>query len=718
MISNIKIPQIYAPLLTQKSRYKVLYSGRGTGKSWSIARAIIIKCYSEKHRVLCCREFQKSISDSVHKLLSDQIRELGLSAYFTITNDNIRSITTGSEIFFKGLHANADQIKSIEGVTLVWLEEAHSTTKESLDYLIPTIRTKDSEIWISFNAQNESDEIYQRFVINKPDNALVIRSSFADNPYFPDVLRDEMEHCKLTNYDAYKNIWLGECVSISDAVIFKNKATVKYFVDPEEADYQQGVDFGFAEDASVLIRCYELQEGSEKNLYICDEAYGLHVPTEGLPALFNQVRNSDKYVTNCDCSRPETIYSLKKYWNYLAVGEGKQKIEDRISYIMSYNNIFIHPKCTHIIEEFHNYKYKLDGNGNITRTPVDKWNHCFSGDTLILTDSGYKPIKQVTTSDRVMTRKGYKRVLKVWRNGTKAVNQYNLSGHILTATPDHNIITPKGKINLNDLTCTNDIYIWSDFLWKYIKTKNQRQSYIREILIDVTQTAKTEVIGYISGGLSKVVRNICTLPFMKNITGKLKEVTIFITRIKTLSIMISTILNLFLAQIILAIMLKNIIKNTVNLLKHTYQKFVVLHQNGTEVKKGENGTGNTHQNTQNSSEHVNNAVKSLNLYGRMQTYIAQKLVPHLFAVNRGLMTLPLFVAYVVKSLFTTNTKNRLPVPTSAVEVYDLYIEDQHEYFANGILVSNCIDALSYALFYKIRNTSSRVIQTHNTSFNW
>lgn len=678
---QLQIPEIFSPLLLndKRFRYYIYYGGRGGGKSWSIARCLIIQAYSTKKRILCTREYQRSIADSVHKLLKDQITELGLSEYFRITDDKIVSLTTGSEFIFRGLHCNSAEIKSLEGIDICWIEEGHSTTAESLKYLIPTIRKDNSEIWISFNPDSEQDAVYQAFILNKPSDAFVQKVNYNDNPYISKVLLNEMEHCKQTNYDAYKNIWLGECVSISDAVIFKNKATVKYFVDPENADYQQGVDFGFAEDASVLIRCYELQEGSEKNLYICDEAYGLHVPTEGLPALFNQVRNSDKYVTNCDCSRPETIYSLKKYWNYLAVGEGKQKIEDRISYIMSYNNIFIHPKCTHIIEEFQNYKYKLDGNGNITRTPVDKWNHCFSGDTLILTDSGYKPIKQVTTSDRVMTRKGYKRVLKVWRNGTKAVNQYNLSGHILTATPDHNIITPKGKIKLNDLTCTNDIYIWSDFLWKYIKTKNQRQSYIREILIDVTQTAKTEVIGYISGGLSTVVRNICTLPFMKNITEKLKNVIMSITRIKILSIMISTTLNLFLAQIILAIMLKNIIKNTVNLLKHTYQKFVVLHQNGTEVKKGENGTGNTHQNTQNSSDHVNIAVKSL---------------------------------------FTTNIKNRLPVPTSAVEVYDLYIEDQHEYFANGILVSNCIDALSYALFYKIRNTSSRVIQTHNTSFNW
>lgn len=375
---NLNIPKIYAPLFKKENRcrYYVFHGGRGSGKSWNVARTLIIKAYSQRHRILCCREYQRSLADSVHRLLTDQIKELGLEDYFTITNDRIICKTTGSEFLFRGLHANSDQIKSLEGITIVWIEEAHSTTKESLDYLIPTIRTEGSEIWITFNPKDETDEVYKRFVLNPPEDAFVKQVNYYDNPYFPEVLRKEMEHSKQTDYDRYKNVWLGEPLVISDALIFRNKWSVKYFVPPENADYQQGVDFGFAADASVLIRCYELQEGSEKNLYICDEAYGLHVPSEQLHALFNQVRESDRYVTNCDCSRPETIYTLQRTWNPSAVGERKQAIEDRISYIMSYNNIFIHPNCEHIIEEFRNYKYKTDSNGNITRTPIDKWNHC------------------------------------------------------------------------------------------------------------------------------------------------------------------------------------------------------------------------------------------------------------------------------------------------------------------------------------------------------
>lgn len=207
-VIDIKIPDKCMFLLTKQSRYKVLYGGRGSGKSFSIALALLIKGMKDKIRVLCTRQIQASIKDSVHKLLSDLIYGYSLEKYYSITQDSIRGIN-GTEFIFKGLKNNVSEIKSTQGINYVWCEEAEAITEESWDILIPTIREKDSEVWISFNPNKKSDSTYQRFVVNKPDNCISVEMNYMDNPFFPDVLREEMEFCKEINYPKYEHIWLG-----------------------------------------------------------------------------------------------------------------------------------------------------------------------------------------------------------------------------------------------------------------------------------------------------------------------------------------------------------------------------------------------------------------------------------------------------------------------------------------------------------------------------
>lgn len=207
--------------LFEKYRYKVMYSGRGTGKSWSIARALLILGARQPVRVLCVRELQKSIKDSVHRLLSDQIELMELGPRYTIQDAKIVGVN-GTEFFFEGLRLNAPQIKSYEGVDICWVEEAALVSKSSWEILVPTIRKDGSEIWVSFNPEFEEDETYQRFVLNPPSNAYVERLHCSDNPWFPDVLRIEMEDCKRRDPDAYLNIWEGHCrQSLTGAIYAK-----------------------------------------------------------------------------------------------------------------------------------------------------------------------------------------------------------------------------------------------------------------------------------------------------------------------------------------------------------------------------------------------------------------------------------------------------------------------------------------------------------------
>ncbi|UOF78199.1 terminase large subunit [Caudoviricetes sp.] len=205
--------------LFEKSRYKVLYGGRGGAKSWGVARALLILGAKKQIRVLCAREFQTSIKDSVHKLLCDQIESLGLLGFYEITQASIRG-SNGTEFAFAGLKNNVANIKSFEGVDICWVEEAQTTSRLSWNILIPTIRKQDSEIWITFNPELESDETYQRFVLNPPSDCIVQKINWSDNPWFPETLRLEKDALRDRDLEAYNTVWEGICRQTVDGAVF------------------------------------------------------------------------------------------------------------------------------------------------------------------------------------------------------------------------------------------------------------------------------------------------------------------------------------------------------------------------------------------------------------------------------------------------------------------------------------------------------------------
>jgi phage terminase large subunit len=206
--------------LSKPARYKIAYGGRGGTKSWGFARQLLIDGAAGKHRILCTREVQKSIKDSVHKLLSDQIEELGLSSFYEITQTSIKG-RNGTEFIFSGLaDQTAASIKSFEGVTRCWVEEAQTVGKRSWSILLPTIRAPGSEIWVSFNPELDTDDTYQRFVLNPPPGAVVVKLTYADNPWFPAVLEGERLHMLATDPVAYDNVWEGNCKAAIDGAIY------------------------------------------------------------------------------------------------------------------------------------------------------------------------------------------------------------------------------------------------------------------------------------------------------------------------------------------------------------------------------------------------------------------------------------------------------------------------------------------------------------------
>lgn len=223
MTTEAKFPR-KLQCLFKANRYKFIRGGRGSGKSWGIARALLILGAGKKLRILCTREVQKSIKQSVHQLLSDQIQSLGLGEFYEVLATEIRG-ANGTQIFFAGLSdMTADSIKSFEGCDIVWLEEAQTLTKRSLTILIPTIRKERSEIWASYNPELETDPIHDMAVINPPPDAVSVLMNYSDNPWFPSVLEAERLHAKATMRPAdYAHVWEGQCKPAVEGAIYADE---------------------------------------------------------------------------------------------------------------------------------------------------------------------------------------------------------------------------------------------------------------------------------------------------------------------------------------------------------------------------------------------------------------------------------------------------------------------------------------------------------------
>ena len=299
METNAQFPVKMASLF-DKARYKVYYGGRGAGKSHSAAKALLILGAKSQIRVLCAREYQTSIKDSVHKLLCDQIELMNLHGFYEITQSAIRG-KNGTEFAFVGLKNNVANVKSYEGVDYCWVEEAQTVSRHSWNTLIPTIRKEGSEIWITFNPELETDETYQRFVVRPPEQAVVQKINWSDNPWFPEVLALEKDSLKSRDPSAYQTVWEGLCRLTVDGAIFANEMQVaelddritKVTYDPTKPVHAI-FDLGWADSTAIwflqfvgmetrLIRYHEDSQKTISHYLALMQTYGYMYDTLWLP---------------------------------------------------------------------------------------------------------------------------------------------------------------------------------------------------------------------------------------------------------------------------------------------------------------------------------------------------------------------------------------------------------------------------------------------------
>lgn len=370
---DIPIPAVYEPFL-RPARYKGAHGGRGSAKSHSLGDLLIDYCLTHRPlRAVCVREYQRSLEQSVKRLLEDKIKEYDLESEFSILKTHIET-PGGGNIIFAGMNSmTADSIKSLEGYHVAWVEEAQSLSQRSLDLLRPTIREEGSEIWFSWNPRKPTDPVDQLLRgQNKLPEAIVIGSTYRDNPFFPEVLRQEMEWDRQRDPEKYAHVWLGEYERHSESRVFKNWR-IEDFETQSDATFLYGGDWGYSIDPSVLVRCYVVG----RTLFIDYEAYRIGVEVDHLPALFDQVPGSRVWPIIADSARPETISYLQRHGfpKLDAAKKGKDSVKEGVIFLQNYD-IVVHPRCIHTIDELTMYAYKTDRlTGMVTPHLEDKKNH-------------------------------------------------------------------------------------------------------------------------------------------------------------------------------------------------------------------------------------------------------------------------------------------------------------------------------------------------------
>jgi phage terminase large subunit len=356
--------------LNQPMRYKGAYGGRGSAKSWSVAAILLQLGTMSPLRVLCGREFQKSINDSVKSLLDDTIRRHGLFNFYESQKTQILG-RNGSRFFFHGLARDPDGIRSFEKINIFWGEEANTISQHSLDIIKPTIRIKGSELWFTYNRKLKDEPVHE---LAKRDNAAFRLINYDQNPYFSQTeLVDEMEYDKLHNYEKYRHVWLGEPQQFSEAAVFRGKYRVEDFDTPADAEFYFGADWGFSVDPTSLIRCFI----DGRKLYIDHETYGVGVEIDDTPEMFDNVPESRKWEIIADSARPETIsYMIRKGFRMKGAIKGKDSVVEGVKFLQDYE-IICHTRCSHMAYELGAYSYKVD---KLTQEVIpvleDKDNHC------------------------------------------------------------------------------------------------------------------------------------------------------------------------------------------------------------------------------------------------------------------------------------------------------------------------------------------------------
>jgi len=379
---QVTVPNKLLPAFTNLSQciYDIIVwkGGRGSGKSQSLAAIGILESYIDDGVILCCREIQKSVSDSIYSMLVSYIEDKGLGKDFKILNTSITNIKTGAEFIFAGLKSNITSIKSINKLRVVLVDEAENVTQNSWDILLPTPRYGDVRIYVVFNPRFEDDPTYQEFVAKTDKRKLVIDIQYTDNPFFPPSLERQRQRDANGDAGRYAWVWKGKFLQITEASILAKKLVTRtYEVDDSFGDPLIGVDWGFSNDPNAVTESYV----KDNTLYIRNAAKKVGLELDDTAEwLIKHVPKIKQYTSRADNARPETISKVKHDKEnpiplIKACKKWKGCVEDGIAQLQSFDEIVIHPDADCCKAELTAYSFKKDKFDEITAIPLDADNH-------------------------------------------------------------------------------------------------------------------------------------------------------------------------------------------------------------------------------------------------------------------------------------------------------------------------------------------------------
>jgi phage terminase large subunit len=656
----------------------------------------------------------------------------------------VRSTQGDGFIIFQGMQDHtADSVKGLEGIDIVWAEEAQNLSQRSIDLLLPTIRKPGSEIWFSWNPDQPENPVdrFFRGESGLPDGTILVNVNYTDNPFISEEAIALANTARKQDMQAYLHIWMGHYNIKSDAQILNGKWFVDEFSPYEptvNGDVQVkagwdgpylGADFGFAQDPTVLIKLWI----HDRCLHVERESYAVGLELDHTADRWKlDIPDCHLYTVRADNARPESISYLKRHGipKIVAVSKGAGSVEDGIAHLRSYDKIIIHPRCKNTIEEARLYSYKVDRlTGDVLPIVVDAHNHCLAAGTLITTDKGDRPIEEIQVGEKVLTRAGFKRVL--WSGATDSNRTVftvkTKFGKQFEATENHEILTQRGFVRVDALRYNDKVLtLEANELCPEEQPTKERKSHTKDLFTRDTPIQNAETIASITSQQQRILQDmngICTDKSGLAILEQFQKGIISITKMATQTTTISKILSVFLSPSICRIMRVNGFKKTKSSSLPILIAFDRSQGSGTPQKKAKNFTQNWLRISQKRTEcqlkefaiaaanHLNQTHAALNLDS------AQTLASQNGEEIAELMTSTLYAQFAASLLEQTNTPklklvaDRVQIVSStrvAEKVYDLTIEDQHEFFANGVLVHNCLDSARYGLEPLIRNTSTAI----------
>lgn len=651
-IKTIEIPQEFKRLFDNDWREAAVHGGRYSLKSHTVARFLLIRARERKTRVACFREFQSSIAESSHQLLSDLINLYELND-FEITNNSIINRVNGSDFIFKGLWNNEQSIKSIEGIDIAWVEEAQTVSAKSIEVLTPTIRKDKSKIIYTYNRLLEDDPVHQRLVIEGRPDTLIINVNYdiaVKYKMIPDVVLKEIEDDKVKRPKLYNHKWLGEPNSL-ELKIYTGWKIIDEI--PHTARLERyGLNFGYSNHPLGLVAVYYHDGG-----YIIDQImYGLGYSNRNIADI---LKNLPKALVIADSAEPKSIQELKDYGLNVVGCEKKVKTTtgtksgSEISYVnwsiqvVQGEKISITRNSSDVIREYKNYFWMTDRiTGKLLAKPEEPFHYimdCLVAGTKVKTINGDISIENIKVGDLVYTRKGLRKVKDAWLVNKQAkVFKIKLSnGQELTGTPNHRI--------------------WCNGKWKLLT--DVRYGDIMDVCINqlYTKEKNTSVVQLKENTIITVVANFCIGKYGKKLMEKYRRIIMSIIKMVLKMTTELKILN--------------------SCIKENTDKTIIEteFQSKRNVKVAEN---NLKQNK--IEKKIDFAPINVKANGEEM---------------RGLMMLKNVANGAIRFIKRINIGKQDFVPVRVVEkiekkereaVYDITVEGQNEYYANGILVHNSI----------------------------